>query len=641
MAKSLLVTLFLALATLGLGQVIPPTVLHSAEAIAVESDRIVIGKATDVSPPPENRWGVRLTLSVDKTLKGKPTKQVVADVHSGATPDLARVLREQRNLLMATTRPKGAAEEISRAVVDLSDPKAVLHTADGSPIRGAAAIEKKLRSLLKHPPKRVTDEFLQMDFGDGSYTLLRVPMTMAVVERLRRRLSSPNGEERLEAMNMITRLDEPVLVPELKRLLDDPFRRPKEFPERALGYTVYGYPVREMAHRVLDQWSVEHENVPKPIKPMLEDRVWNGRELTEALVLNRKVSLADLAKLREATKLRSLSLIYVQLTRDHLAEIARLPQLNTLSLNSSQLDSQDLAVLRQLPALEEIQLVGTQLEDEGLMHLAKIPSLRRIDATRTLVTRPGLWRFHEIRPDVRITIFDPSAVPRPFTDNPLHHAAFTNDFSRIKALLETNPELLNSADADHRTALHYAAVADSIEAAQALLDAGADPNRQSRVGVTPLHWALEWAADRTAMLLVQRKADLELARQDGQVVQLPGGARVPLSFTALTASLWDGRPGAAAVMMTHGANVNRRNELQWTPLMIAVRAKLYRNVEQLIDRGADVNAVNLDGDAALHIAAAIGDKQMVRVLLAHGADPFMKNSTGKRAFDLLPADFKG
>ena len=49
-------------------------------------------------------------------------------------------------------------------------------------------------------------------------------------------------------------------------------------------------------------------------------------------------------------------------------------------------------------------------------------------------------------------------------------------------------------------------------------------------------------------------------------------------------------------------------------------------VEEL---GADVNAVDHDGNTALHHAAARGDNEMILYLVSKGADPTMVNREGR------------
>ncbi|HEX5091743.1 MAG TPA: ankyrin repeat domain-containing protein, partial [Burkholderiales bacterium] len=66
----------------------------------------------------------------------------------------------------------------------------------------------------------------------------------------------------------------------------------------------------------------------------------------------------------------------------------------------------------------------------------------------------------------------------------------------------------------------------------------------------------------------------------------------------------------------------------------------------LLERGADPDAVNLDGNLALHGAADAGREDTVKLLLPRTRDPALRNLKGKsprdlaseRGFDALAAE---
>jgi len=65
----------------------------------------------------------------------------------------------------------------------------------------------------------------------------------------------------------------------------------------------------------------------------------------------------------------------------------------------------------------------------------------------------------------------------------------------------------------------------------------------------------------------------------------------------------------------------------WTPLHLAGHFRQSAVIDLLLARGADVNAVshNADANAPLHEAAAVGNADVVRMLLEAGAQPDARN----------------
>ncbi len=133
---------------------------------------------------------------------------------------------------------------------------------------------------------------------------------------------------------------------------------------------------------------------------------------------------------------------------------------------------------------------------------------------------------------------------------------------------------------------------------------------------------------------------------------------------------------AVDALLAHGAEVDLRNTFQMTPLMIAAgmsgtgraggggggpggadQSRSVRTIEMLLDAGADVNAQVVDshtktavlvsyvqgrdqeGKTALMAAAEGGRDRIVKLLLDRGADPSIKDATGKTALDFAqPAE---
>ena len=149
----------------------------------------------------------------------------------------------------------------------------------------------------------------------------------------------------------------------------------------------------------------------------------------------------------------------------------------------------------------------------------------------------------------------------------LAEAIKAGDAERVGALVERDPELLRTAEN----------------------------------GVTPLLLAVYHGKPELARLLVERGAPVSFA----EACALGDEARVKEMLAAdpalVNARTEDGFPAAGvAIFFGHGALA------RW-----------------LIERGADVNAAaqNAARVAPLHAAAAVRDRETMRLLLARGADP--------------------
>lgn len=180
-----------------------------------------------------------------------------------------------------------------------------------------------------------------------------------------------------------------------------------------------------------------------------------------------------------------------------------------------------------------------------------------------------------------------------FTD-----AIKAGDAARVTALLDENPALLRAADHD----------------------------------VTPLLLAIYHGKQDVARLLVERGAPVSF----GEACALGDEARVrellAADPTALRSRTADGFPGLGlAIFFGHGelarwlieqgADVNApaENPQRVAPLHAAAAVRDRETMRLLLERGADANAKQQHDYTPLHGAASRGDVEMAELLLAHGA----------------------
>merc|ERR1712139_691364 len=78
------------------------------------------------------------------------------------------------------------------------------------------------------------------------------------------------------------------------------------------------------------------------------------------------------------------------------------------------------------------------------------------------------------------------------------------------------------------------------------------------------------------------------------------------------------------------ADVNRRTDYGFTPLMAAVQSRNEVLTATLLEHRAEVNArTEFDGRSALHLSVAGGNVDLCRALVDSRADPHLKDRKGK------------
>ncbi|MDD5483098.1 MAG: ankyrin repeat domain-containing protein [Kiritimatiellae bacterium] len=121
-----------------------------------------------------------------------------------------------------------------------------------------------------------------------------------------------------------------------------------------------------------------------------------------------------------------------------------------------------------------------------------------------------------------------------------------------------------------------------------------------------------------------------LARKELKIILIVGGALMFISFLLrhsdrmerLARAVYDGRADAVEkILAAHPGLLNARDKSNgFTPLHWAVIAGRSNLVFSLIEKGADVNAVDRDGMTPLHRAAIFNGRSCAEALVAAGAD---------------------
>ena len=202
------------------------------------------------------------------------------------------------------------------------------------------------------------------------------------------------------------------------------------------------------------------------------------------------------------------------------------------------------------------------------------------------------------------------------------------ELDSLRALLDDEPALVHwRSPRDHRATLLIYCGANGTERprqrtppnapaiAQLLIDRGSDVNATCRlygggIGATTLAMVL------TSMHTMDSPDEGELVRvlvRAGARLDLWGDSKTPLWW----AIGWGARRSFAALVAAG---------LPIDDLWLAAAANRVDLLGQLLARGDDVNARTRGGCTPLHAAALMGHEEAAALLLAHGADPTLRDA---------------
>ena len=189
----------------------------------------------------------------------------------------------------------------------------------------------------------------------------------------------------------------------------------------------------------------------------------------------------------------------------------------------------------------------------------------------------------------------------------LHWAAHLDDEASVAALLAAGADAA-AANRYGVTPLSLAAINGNPAVIGRLLDAGADAGQASREGETALMTAARSGRAAAVELLLAHGAD-------------PDARETWRGQTALMWAAAERHREATATLLRYGADAGARSDGEFTPLLFAVRAGDGAVSRALAAAGADLDAADADGHTPMVLAILNGHYALAAELLALGADP--------------------
>ncbi|KAG8577750.1 hypothetical protein GDO81_010280 [Engystomops pustulosus] len=202
----------------------------------------------------------------------------------------------------------------------------------------------------------------------------------------------------------------------------------------------------------------------------------------------------------------------------------------------------------------------------------------------------------------------------------LHQACIDDNLEMVKFLVE-NEASINQPDNEGWIPLHAASSCGYVDIAEYLISQGADVGAVNSEGDTPLDIAEEEAMEELLQNEVNRKGiDVEAARKEEERIMLRDARQ------------W---------LNSGQINDVRHAKSGGTALHVAA-AKGYTEVlKLLIQAGYDINVKDYDGWTPLHAAAHWGKEEACRILVENLCDMDAINKVGQTAFDVADEDILG
>ncbi|XP_062373536.1 protein phosphatase 1 regulatory subunit 12A isoform X6 [Sardina pilchardus] len=232
-------------------------------------------------------------------------------------------------------------------------------------------------------------------------------------------------------------------------------------------------------------------------------------------------------------------------------------------------------------------------------------------------------------------------------------ACSAGDTEEVLRMLDRGADI-NYANVDGLTALHQACIDDNVDMVTFLVEHGAGINQPDNEGWIPLHAAASCGYVDIAEYLISKGASVGVVNSEGET---PLDIAEEEAMEELLQNEINRQGVDIEAARKEEERVMLRDARQWlnsgqisdvrhtksggTAMHVAA-AKGYTEVlKLLIQAGYDVNIKDYDGWTPLHAAAHWGKEEACRILVEHLCDMEVINKVGQTAFDVSDEDVLG
>nr|XP_043876566.1 protein phosphatase 1 regulatory subunit 12A isoform X2 [Solea senegalensis] len=232
-------------------------------------------------------------------------------------------------------------------------------------------------------------------------------------------------------------------------------------------------------------------------------------------------------------------------------------------------------------------------------------------------------------------------------------ACSSGDTEEVLRMLERGADI-NYANVDGLTALHQACIDDNVDMVTFLVEHGASINQPDNEGWIPLHAAASCGYLDIAEYLISQGANVGVVNSEGETPldiaeEEPMEELLQNEINRQGVDIEAARKEEERIMLRDARQWLNSGQIQdvrhaksgGTALHVAAAKGYVEVLKLLIQAGYDVNIKDYDGWTPLHAAAHWGKEEACRILVEHLCDMDVMNKMGQTAFDVSDEDVLG
>ncbi|XP_056132041.1 protein phosphatase 1 regulatory subunit 12A isoform X3 [Lampris incognitus] len=232
-------------------------------------------------------------------------------------------------------------------------------------------------------------------------------------------------------------------------------------------------------------------------------------------------------------------------------------------------------------------------------------------------------------------------------------ACSSGDTEEVLRMLDRGADI-NYANVDGLTALHQACIDDNVDMVTFLVEHGASINQPDNEGWIPLHAAASCGYMDIAEYLISQGASVGVVNSEGET---PLDIAEEEAMEELLQNEINRQGVDIEAARKEEERIMLRDARQWlnsgqiqdvrhaksggTALHVAAAKGYVEVLKLLIQAGYDVNIKDYDGWTPLHAAAHWGKEEACRILVENLCDMDLINKVGQTAFDVADEDVLG